>query len=162
MFQNSNLLLTIFIIWNCILSGFSLWLYFKFQKLFKGAAGENLKTTLEKNLLESNDLRKRLLRAENKIEILNKEKVSNLKKSAFLRFNPFNDTGGNQSFVWACLDEENNGIILSSLHNRDSTRMYAKEIKKGLPYENRLSEEEQQVLNIAKKQTALVKNDFLI
>ena len=45
-----------------------------------------------------------------------------------VRFNPFEDTGGNQSFALALLDAEGNGWVLSSLHARTGTRVYAKPI----------------------------------
>jgi hypothetical protein len=48
-----------------------------------------------------------------------------------IRFNPFNDIGGDQSFVLALLDENNNGFVLTSLHNRENTRIYAKSVKNG-------------------------------
>lgn len=48
-----------------------------------------------------------------------------------VRFNPFEDTGGNQSFTLALLDAAGDGWVLSSLHARTGTRVYAKAIKGG-------------------------------
>ena len=45
---------------------------------------------------------------------------------AVVRYNPFNHTGGDQSFVLALADAEGNGAIINSLHARDGTRIYAK------------------------------------
>ncbi len=58
-----------------------------------------------------------------------------------VRFNPFEDTGGNQSFALALLDGEGNGWVLSSLHARSGTRVYAKAIRGGRS-DGALSEEE--------------------
>ncbi|HEV8697848.1 MAG TPA: DUF4446 family protein [Candidatus Limnocylindrales bacterium] len=58
-----------------------------------------------------------------------------------VRFNPFEDTGGNQSFALALLDAEGNGWVLSSLHARSGTRVYAKAIHEGRS-EGALSDEE--------------------
>ncbi|MGH2476204.1 MAG: DUF4446 family protein, partial [Candidatus Limnocylindrales bacterium] len=58
-----------------------------------------------------------------------------------VRFNPFEDTGGNQSFALALLDSDGNGWVLSSLHARSGTRVYAKVITGGRA-EGALSEEE--------------------
>jgi hypothetical protein len=58
-----------------------------------------------------------------------------------VRFNPFEDTGGNQSFALALLDAEGNGWVLSSLHARSGTRVYAKSISGGRS-DGALSEEE--------------------
>jgi len=46
-----------------------------------------------------------------------------------VRFNPFRDTGGNQSFAIALVDGHGNGVVISSLHARDGTRVYAKPLR---------------------------------
>ena len=51
-----------------------------------------------------------------------------LKSWGLIKFNAFNDTGGEQSFTLCLLDEQKNGIVLTSLHGRDQTRFYVKEI----------------------------------
>ena len=48
-----------------------------------------------------------------------------------VRFNPFEETGGNQSFALALLDAAGDGWVLSSLHARAGTRLYAKAVKAG-------------------------------
>ena len=48
-----------------------------------------------------------------------------------VRFNPFEDTGGNQSFAVALLDGKGDGFVLSSLHARAGTRVYAKVLTAG-------------------------------
>jgi hypothetical protein len=58
-----------------------------------------------------------------------------------VRFNPFEDTGGNQSFALALLDGEGNGWVLSSLHARSGTRVYAKAVREGRS-DGALSDEE--------------------
>ncbi len=64
-----------------------------------------------------------------------------LTKIGMIRFNPFNDTGGDQSFCLAVLDSHDNGFILSSIHARTGTRVYAKEVHQGESKHN-LSDEE--------------------
>ncbi len=68
-----------------------------------------------------------------------------------LRFNAFKGTGsgGNQSFAVALLNEEGDGVMLSSLYGRDKFSAFAKPIQKGIS-EFELSEEEKQVLYKAK------------
>jgi hypothetical protein len=58
-----------------------------------------------------------------------------------VRFNPFEDTGGNQSFALALLDANGDGVIVSSLHSRGGTRVYAKVVAGGRS-EAALSDEE--------------------
>jgi len=68
-----------------------------------------------------------------------------VQKKAMVRFNPFEDAGGDQSFALVLLDEKDNGVILSSLHGRGTTRMYAKHIEGGKS-PHQLTEEEKAVL----------------
>ncbi len=71
-------------------------------------------------------------------------------KIAVVRFNPFGDTGGDQSFALAVLDAHNSGYILTSIHGREGTRVYVKPVdytKSKYP----LSVEEKQALALAIK-----------
>ncbi len=70
-------------------------------------------------------------------------------RQGLVRFNPFPDTGGNQSFALALLDESDNGFIVSSLHSRTGTRIYAKSVVAGKT-ETTLSSEETQAIDEAR------------
>jgi hypothetical protein len=65
-----------------------------------------------------------------------------------VRFNPFEDTGGNQSFALALLDGRGDGFVVSSLHARAGTRVYAKAVSGGAS-EAALSDEESDALRQA-------------
>jgi hypothetical protein len=65
-----------------------------------------------------------------------------------VRFNPFEDTGGNQSFALAMLDGSGNGFVVSSLHARAGTRLYAKAVAGGTS-DSALSDEEAEALRQA-------------
>ena len=67
---------------------------------------------------------------------------------ALVRFNTFEDTGGNQSFALAMVDPAGDGVILNSLHARNQTRLYGKVVRAGAP-EGALSEEEAEALRLA-------------
>jgi|GEM_PF-900201 hypothetical protein len=69
-----------------------------------------------------------------------------ISKVGLTRFNPFDGLGGDQSFIITLLDKQNSGIILTSLHNRDFTRVYAKSIKDGQPQNTTLSKEEKNAI----------------
>ena len=83
--------------------------------------------------------------SEPRLELLEKISKISVQKVGFLRFNPFHDTGGDQSFIVTLLDRENNDVLLSSLYAREGMRIYAKNIEKGKS-KHPLSEEEKQVL----------------
>lgn len=69
----------------------------------------------------------------------------------FKRYNPFTDTGGDQSFTAAILDDLGDGIMISSLHSRENTRLYAKKVDGGKVSSQSLSSEEQEVIKQALK-----------
>lgn len=79
---------------------------------------------------------------------LYKDNRNNIQKIGFMRFNPFDDAGGNISFSLALLNAKDDGVIISSLHGREGTRVYAKAVKSGLS-ESKLTEEEAQAIKEA-------------
>lgn len=76
----------------------------------------------------------------------------NIQRAGVVRFNPFAETGGNMSFAIALLDGKNSGIVISSLHSREGTRVYAKSIERGKS-QSRLTEEEEQAIQQAVSQS---------
>jgi hypothetical protein len=71
-----------------------------------------------------------------------------IQKVGVVRYNPFNDTGGDQSFAIALLDSQGNGIVVSSLHSRTDTRVFAKPVQSGRS-RYPLSDEEQDAIRKA-------------
>ena len=71
-----------------------------------------------------------------------------LQKVAVIRYNPFSDTGGDQSFAIALLDSLGNGVVVSSLHSRTDTRVFAKPVQSGRS-KFQLSDEEQDAIRKA-------------
>ena len=68
-----------------------------------------------------------------------------LSNVGIVRFNAFDDVGGDQSFAVVILDSDKNGVAFSSLYGRQDSRVYAKAIVNGQG-ERPLSDEEQQAL----------------
>jgi len=97
---------------------------------------EELKENFEKVLKEVDDLKK-----ENKL---------NVQKIGLVRFNPFKEIGGNQSFCLALLDGNDDGIVITSLYAREGNRLYGKNVKNGTS-EHLLMEEEKEAIEQAKK-----------
>jgi hypothetical protein len=71
-----------------------------------------------------------------------------IQRVGLVRFNPFEDTGGNQSFALALIDATGSGFVLSSLHSRTGTRVYAKAVSDGRS-DGALSQEEAEALRLA-------------
>lgn len=74
-----------------------------------------------------------------------------VQKVSLIRYNPYQNTGGDQSFSVALLDGTGDGIVISSLHSRAGTRVFAKSVKQGKQDQIELSNEERQVIDKALK-----------
>ena len=71
-----------------------------------------------------------------------------IQKVGIVRYNPFADSGGDQSFAIALLDSLGNGVVISSLHSRAETRVFAKPVQAGRS-RYPLSDEEQDAIKKA-------------
>jgi len=145
-----NLLLMAILGWAGVLT----WLLLSFKKknkeLFKGIRGRALEKVIRKSgrdIKKLNQDYQDLLKISKKIHDI---AAKGIQKVGIVRFNPFQDTGGNQSFAIALLDYYNNGLVISSLHSREGTRTYTKPIKNGQSEYN-LSGEEKEAIKKAIK-----------
>ncbi len=69
-------------------------------------------------------------------------------KSAVVRFDAYEDTGGHQSASVALLDSARSGLVLTAIQGRDYARIYLKELDRGRP-SVALSPEEQEAVERA-------------
>jgi len=126
------------------------WLFWHLKGLIKESGGKTLVKTLKnvfqrekKNETEISDIKK-------EIGKIRKDDLAHLQKVGLIRFNPFNETGGDHSFSIALLNGKNTGFVLTGLHTRERTRIYIKRIEKSKSkYE--LSKEELKAIDKAKK-----------
>jgi len=104
------------------------------------------------NLKEVLDILKKL---EDNFEKVSKELADfkqaskkDLRKVGMIRFNPFKEGGGDQSFSIAVLDDGNNGFVLTSLYSNTINRIYSKPVVNGISSYS-LSQEEKEAINKA-------------
>ncbi len=116
--------------------------------LTRGSEERSLEAILEAHLTRVHDVVRDLDRVEVRTAILERDLKLAFSRVGLVRFNPFEDTGGNQSFALALLDVHGDGFVVSSLHARNMTRVYAKAVAGGRA-EAALSDEETQALRIA-------------
>jgi hypothetical protein len=83
-----------------------------------------------------------------RLDVVEGQARRSVQRVGVVRYNPFEDTGSNQSFALALLDSRADGIVLSSLHSRQATRIYIKPITGGRS-ETALSDEETEALRRA-------------
>ena len=122
-----------------------------YRRLTAGVDKGDLKTVLENLLNQAVKTDKAVADLVKQQLNLKEQAVEHLQKVGFVRFNPFTDTGGDQSFCLAMLDGQGNGVVISSLHSREQTRIYAKRIVAGKTEAVELSREEAEALKRAKE-----------
>lgn len=146
------ILISIFIIlfiWLAFVTFFAIRLAAHYNSLVKDSNKRTLQTILEGLLKDTESTKKDIEMLKGRCDTIVKEGNFHIQKIGLLRFNPFKDTGGDQSFILALLDGRDTGVVISGLYSRAGTRWYAKKIKEGKGVEHELSEDEKQAIKSA-------------
>jgi hypothetical protein len=150
--QTSVFVLSAIVFILVVINAVLLWYFYKTNKridmLLENGKIKSFKDIFLSQKERSADLEEKLKDAFSKIKNLEDISKITIQKTGIVRFNPFNQMGGNQSFVIALLDSENNGFVISSLFVQEGNRVYAKAIKQGKS-DHLLSEEEKEAINRA-------------
>jgi hypothetical protein len=120
----------------------------RLERVLPGGESTSLDQILEQQLQRLESLSERhdaLNKLHHELEAITQRAIQ---KVGVVRYNPFADSGGDQSFAIALLDAEGNGIVVSSLHSRTDTRVFAKPVKSGRSTYP-LSDEEQDAIKKA-------------
>jgi hypothetical protein len=143
-------LAALFVTWIIYLQ----WQIWQFKKKLKLLLHGQKASDLEGVIFEQI---KRLREAERGLREINKfalylEKMSlrSVQKVGVVRFNPFSETGSDQSFSIALLDPGDNGVTISGLFTREGTRLYVKPLTAG-ESKYPLSNEEKEAIATAQK-----------
>ncbi len=147
--SESVLLIPVFV-WLAVLTYYLYKTRSHYKKLVKNTKREDLMQVLDEVLKQLNGNKQELEKLASKLQIQIDDGIGHIQKIGVLRFNPFADTGGDQSFVLAILDGTDSGIVLTSLHSRGTTRWYAKNVKEGKGVDHKLSDEEEKAIKNAK------------
>ena len=139
------------LVWLAFLSFLVFRLTSHYNSLTNGTKKTDLISTLNTILKQLHKNQKDIVNTNVRLD----QEIENAKKYfkhfGFKRFNPFTDTGGDQSFIFTLLDENHDGFVISSLHGRENTRVYGKRISRGKAPDQVLSKEELEVINQAIK-----------
>jgi hypothetical protein len=117
--------------------------------LTRGSDGESLEAVFDAHLETVHQVGRDLDELTARTAVLESSARHHFARLGLVRFNPFPDTGGNQSFALALLDESEEGFVVSSLHSRTGTRIYAKAIVGGKA-DTSLSTEETEAMGLAR------------
>lgn len=124
-------------------------LHSRFVSAFAGLSSKkNLANTFSDYYQKTTAVHDKLTQLQQSYDHLSSISARSIQKTGIVRFNPFKDTGGDQSFVLALLDNHDSGFLMTSIHSRDGTRVYIKPVEYGAS-KYTLSEEEKAALGAA-------------
>jgi hypothetical protein len=120
----------------------------RLKRFFLGKKAKDLEDTIK--ILEDGmeKLKYAKEKTEKEINEINQKLKKSIRGLETVRFNPFSDQGSNQSFAIGMLNEEKNGVVISSLYSRERMSIFAKPIKNGKS-EYELTNEEKEALKKA-------------
>src|SRR3989344_7250391 len=144
--MNTKLELAFFVLAGLaiLLGAFWIWRTEKrLKKIFRGNKAKDLEETILGLRDEVKKLDSARIKADTQISELRNKLAKSIRGVETVRFNPFPDQGSNQSFAIGLLDEEGDGVVLSSLYARERMSIFAKPVKSGKS-EYELTEEEKE------------------
>jgi len=115
---------------------------------FRGKNTKDLEEVISEILRKQRSAEENINQVLEKVRKLDEVALRSIQKVGVIRFNPFQDLGGNQSFILALLDQKDNGVVLSSYYSKDGTRTYTKPIENG-ESKFQLAEEEEKAIKKA-------------
>ena len=149
-FTPDLLVSVLYFVWLLIITFLFIRFYSYYAKLSKGGKKDSMVDLLNTIVLHQENNKKALDQLKVSYDKLEKDGFSHIQNIGLVRFNPFKDTGGDQSFILALVDSDNTGVVISSLHTRTGTRWYAKEVVRGKGVGYELSDDEQKALKGAR------------
>ncbi len=139
------------VVWLGILS-FLIWQQNQFLKsLFPKSGERDIRKKFAEIIKAVEDFRGELFDLNSQVKTVQNTGLQYLQRVELLRFNPYNDTGGDQSFSVCLLNNEGSGVVITSLHARSGTRVFGKEVILGKSAKHELSKEEEMVVKNAMK-----------
>lgn len=133
---------------SAVLVLWMIWIEIRLKRIFRGRRTKDLESLLANIAHDIQHIQEQLKKDGNNIALTMQELEKSARHIGVVRFNAFQEAGGEQSFAVALLNDKKDGMVLSSLHNRESNRVYAKIIKNG-ESSHHLSEEEKEAITQA-------------
>ena len=139
-------LVIIFFAWLIILTGIVLRTKAHYNSLISNTGKHKIDEILDELLMIDKKTSQELEVVKKELHEEIKKSILHIQKVGLVRFNPFEKTGGEKSFVITFLNNENSGIVINFIHTRDGLRVYSKKVKNGKSEEFELSEEEKRAI----------------
>lgn len=100
-----------------------------YERITRGVDGGDLKWILERELWRIQEASEKTDTLSGRADQMASALERCVQRVGVVRFNPFQDTGGDQSFSIALLDGRGDGLVLTGMYSRKETRFYAKPVQ---------------------------------
>lgn len=139
----------VIVVWLLVLS-FLVWRQSQFLKeLFPKSGERDIRKRFEEVISETQRFKLEVGELRNKLAEFEKDGLGHIQRVKLVRYNPYDDTGGDQSFSISLLDKDGDGVLVTSLHSRAGTRVFAKPVINGRSGNYQFSKEEEAVVKKA-------------
>jgi Sec-independent protein translocase protein TatA len=124
----------------------------RYNQMINGGRSENMDQLIIEMQANTNELKTENNAQKAEIDRINKEMRKMKSHVGVQRYNAFSNEGGSDlSFSIAVLDEEQDGVVLTGIHGREQTFIYAKPVEKGQSSYSLTPEEKQIIDRVAVK-----------
>lgn len=113
-----------------------------YRTMLNGTEGSNLEELIYNCSQKANQAGEQVEQLTSQLENIQKQIKACSQKVSIVRFNAFEDVGGEMSFALAVLNQEDTGFILSNIYARQESHVYIRPIEKGKTSFFLLQEEE--------------------
>ena len=120
----------------------------RYRDFMRGSSGKSLEERILGRFKQIDTLNERIDDTIDRVKLLEDARDTSFKKIAIHRYDAFAEMGGKLSYSLCLLNDDNDGFIMTSMHNREGCYTYVKEVIKGNTFVI-LSEEEREVLDEA-------------
>ncbi len=120
----------------------------RYKKFMAGKNAKSLEQDIEAIFADNNFLKASTEKNRRDIQSLYRKFEGAFQKIGIVKYDAFQQMGGQLSFSLALLDENDNGFILNSVHSSEGCYSYTKEVKQGI-CDISLGDEEKRALDMA-------------
>lgn len=117
-----SVIVVVLFIWIIVLE-------YRIKKLLRGKTGDDLEDLIGKINQDLEGLSRSKSEIRNDVAAIKERMKHYIRGVKTIRFNPFKDSGSNQSFATAFISDKGDGVVISSLYSRDRVGIYAKPLE---------------------------------
>lgn len=149
---DANILLFILATGTCVAVALGLHTEWRISRFTRGKSGRSLEDMVVKNTADVEKFKVFRKELDEYLESVEMRLDQSIRGVGTVRFNPFKGTGdgGHMSFATAFLDEDENGVVISTLSTRERMSIFAKPLKEG-ESEYELTQEERNAIGEARE-----------